>query len=196
MTIDLQVEILEDGQKFFTGQIPESLMWNQVLFEQCWSIRPAERHKVTMFGRDVEVPRDQQAYGKNYSYTGGCNIALPIPSLLRPLLDFARETIFSELNGILVNWYSGSEEYIGPHSDSTVNLVNLSPIVTVSFGETRIFRMTNEVGKEKRTFDYPASHGSVIVLPWETNKAWKHAVPKRARYNGRRISVTMRAFED
>ncbi len=193
---DLLATTLEGGERLFTGRVPDELIWNQTQVEDCWSMRPAERHTVMMFGREVEVPRDQQAYGKSYSYTGCCNKALPIPKLLQPLLYFVRETIFSDLNGILLNWYSGPEEYIGPHSDSTINMVQFSPIVTVSFGETRTFRMSKGKGKEKRVFDYPAKNGSIIVLPWETNRAWKHGVPKRARYDGRRISVTMRAFED
>jgi hypothetical protein len=32
-------------------------------------------------------------------------------------------------------------------------------------------------------------------MPYNTNLAWKHSVPKRACYRGRRISVTLRAFE-
>ena len=37
-------------------------------------------------------------------------------------------------------------------------------------------------------------HGTVFILPYATNLVWKHGVPKSARYTGRRISVTLRAF--
>ena len=71
-----------------------------------------------------------------------------------------------------------------------MDMVADAPIVTISFGETRTFRLTR--GKEKR--DFEAVSGAVFVLPYSTNLAWKHAVPKSVRYRGRRISVTLRAF--
>jgi hypothetical protein len=35
----------------------------------------------------------------------------------------------------------------------------------------------------------------VIVIPGETNRMWTHGVPKRSG-QGRRVSITMRAFRD
>ena len=40
-----------------------------------------------------------------------------------------------------------------------------------------------------------AEDGAAFVLPFATDLAWKHGVPKSARYKGRRVSVTVRAFE-
>jgi hypothetical protein len=42
--------------------------------------------------------------------------------------------------------------------------------------------------------DISLPNGSVIVIPWETNPAWTHSVPASRRFQGRRISVTLRAF--
>jgi len=67
-----------------------------------------------------------------------------------------------------------------------------APIVTISLGEERVFRLTHP--KRKVTSDFIARDGSVFVTPYETNLAWKHAVPRFARYRGRRISITLRAF--
>jgi alkylated DNA repair dioxygenase AlkB len=69
------------------------------------------------------------------------------------------------------------------------------PIVTVSFGETRTFRLTQGKGADARVLDFPAEDGTIFVMPYDTNQAWKHSVPKSARYVGRRISVTFRVFE-
>jgi alkylated DNA repair dioxygenase AlkB len=77
---------------------------------------------------------------------------------------------------------------------STRNMVAGAPIVTVSFGEARKFRLSRDTGDARQVRDFPASHGTVFVLPQETNAVWKHAVPKSARYMGRRISVTIRGF--
>ena len=66
------------------------------------------------------------------------------------------------------------------------------PIVTVSLGEERTFRLSHPKTKEVR--DFPARDGTVFVLPFDTNKVWKHEVPRFARWRGRRISITVRAF--
>ena len=70
-----------------------------------------------------------------------------------------------------------------------------APVVTLSFGEERTFRLSRGTGEAKEVRDFPAPHGTVFVLPQETNVVWKHAVPKSVRYTGRRVSVTIRGFQ-
>lgn len=184
-----------DGCHFLCGRLPDVLVWNDAIFDEVWHLHPADKHKIMIHGHLVETPRWQQAYGANYPYTGRVNFALPVPDVLQPLLDWGQATIFSKLNGLLLNWYEGSDHYIGEHHDSVKNMIRGAPIVTVSFGETRIFRLTKGKKDEKQTKDFPAPHGTVFVMPYETNRIWKHGVPKSTKYIGRRISVTFRAFE-
>src|SRR5262245_42098170 len=61
------------------------------------------------------------------------------------------------------------------------------PIVTISFGETRVFRLNRGSGQAKETRDFVAANGSVFVLPYDTNLAWKQAVPREARYRRWRL---------
>lgn len=185
---------LGDGHAFFAGMLPADLVWTAATFDAVWNLHPAERHWVTIMGKPVQTPRWQQAYGANYQYTGSVNNAQPVPRILRPILEWAQHEIDNRPNGLLLNWYDGQNDYIGPHKDSTRNLVVGAPIITVSFGEERIFRLTTGKGVAKAARDFPAVNGAVFVLPFVTNKVWKHAVPKSARYRGRRISVTLRAF--
>jgi hypothetical protein len=67
-----------------------------------------------------------------------------------------------------------------------------TPIVTISAGETRTFRL--RPFKDKGFTDFEARHGTVFVMPWDTNLAVKHEVPHRASCEDRRISITARAF--
>jgi alkylated DNA repair dioxygenase AlkB len=162
-------------------------------FESLWGLHPDEYHEILMHGRLVKTPRWQQAYGADYHYTGKTNPALPVPPILEPFRDWARRTIHNGLNGILLNWYAGKlGHYIGPHHDSTTNTVRGAPVVTVSLGEERIFRLSHPKSRESR--DFIASNGTVFIMPYDTNLAWKHGVPRFARYKGRRISITLRAF--
>lgn len=182
---------LGDGHVLHFGRLPDALVWSPAEFALAWELHPDVRPTIFLHGRAVAIPRYQQAYGADYHFSGQTSRALAVPEPLQPLLDWTRHAIHPALNGLLLNWYDGPGHYIGPHRDSVKRMVADAPIVTVSFGETRTFRLSK--GSEKR--DFPAENGDVFVLPQATNAAWKHAVPKSARYRGRRISVTVRGFE-
>ena len=190
-----QTHDLGDGRPLLPGNLPVELVWTAATFDRMWALHPAERPTITIHGRPVQIPRWQQAYGADYRFSGQTSEALPVPELLEPLLEWSRNAIHSELNGLLLNWYDGPGHYIGEHHDEVKGLVLGSPIVTISFGETRKFRLARGKTPDRVVRDLLAANGSVIVIPWDTNAAWKHAVPKSSRYTGRRISVTIRAFE-
>jgi len=182
-----------DCHHFFVGRLPEELRPDATRLETLWALHPDDYHVIQMHGRPVKTPRWQQAYGADYHYTGRTNAALPVAADLEPFRDWARRVIDDRLNGLLLNWYDGElGHYIGPHHDSVKDMVRGAPIVTVSFGEERVFRLTHPGWKLTR--DFPAEAGTVFVMPYDTNRVWKHAVPKFARYRGRRISLTLRAF--
>lgn len=182
------------------GQVPRMLEADKVKFNSLWALHPEEYHQITIHGNSVLTPRWQQAYGRDYFFTGQTNYALAIPELLKPYLEWAQSSIDKRLNGLLLNWYDGSlGHYIGRHRDSTKNLLSGCPIVTVSLGEARIFRLRpwgkeKIVGTKAKYCDLNVVDGSVIVLPYNANLHWTHEVPKLARFKGRRISITMRAF--
>ena len=169
-------------------------------FEALWELQPVEPQRIRMSGRMVDIPRRQKAFGHSYQFYGQTSVASPTPELLEPYLQSAQAAVDSRLNGLLLNWYSGElRHYIGPHRDDTRQRFEGSPIVTISLGEQRIFRLTREekldgrrTVMDKREFVVDA--GSVMILPWTTNLAWKHSVPHFARYRGRRVSITLRAF--
>ena len=60
-----------------------------------------------------------------------------------------------------------------------------APIVTMSFGEERVFRNSRGKGLGRETRQFRAKDGTVFVIPRDTNVVWKHSVPKSARYTGR-----------
>ena len=164
------------------------------VFEAWWNLHPDEHPVITMHGREVAIPRWQAAYGQDYRFSGQVSEALPLPDVMRPILEWAREQIDDRLNGVLMNWYDARQgHYIGAHRDSTIGLVPRTPIVTISFGEERVFRMRPHKGKGFE--DVSVGHGDVLVIPWKTNLTHTHEVPYAKRYVARRISMTLRAFQ-
>lgn len=164
-------------------------------FGELWDLHPPTQRQITIHGREVAAPRWDQAYGRNYVYSGQVNVAAPVPDILQPLFSWVQSAINPHLNGVLVNWYDASlGHYIGPHRDSTRNMVENAPIVTVSLGEERVFRMRPVTGRGYR--DFSVAHGSVVMIPYATNQRWKHEIPRFKRFSGKRISITFRAFVD
>jgi len=185
---------LDESHAVHVGVLPERLVPDAEGFERLWSLHPDRFHEVMMHGRVVQTPRWQQAYEVDYVYSGRTNEALDVPELLEPLRDWCRETIEPRLNGILVNWYDAALDHaISRHRDSRRGLNEGAPIVTLSFGQMRVFRMRPWKGTGK--VDIELENGAVLVLPYATNLAWTHEVPRLSRHQGRRVSVTLRAFE-
>lgn len=191
-TLFTSIALDEASRLFVVPSIPE-FNYDERAFAQIWQLHPEEYHYVKMYGKEVPTPRWQQSYGKNYSYSGSKNNARPIPSDFQIFLDWSRENIDPRLNGLLLNWYDGSQgHYIGAHRDDTRDLHPNSPIVTISLGQERIFRMRKY--KHKGYQDIKMGPGAVIVIPWQTNLEWTHEVPHFKKYAGRRVSVTLRAY--
>jgi alkylated DNA repair dioxygenase AlkB len=152
-------------------------------FAPLWNLHPAQSNEILIHGRMVPIPRWQQAFGRDYAFSGTVSEALPVPDMLAPFLVWVRDAADPRLNGLLLNWYEAQRgHYIGAHRDSRHGLVVGSPIVTISIGDERVFRL--RLPKEKGFVDFPATHGSVFVMPWEANLHLKHEVPRTARAEG------------
>ena len=132
-------------------QLPLELSGEQC-FKQLWEIHPEEHGKVTIFGKELDVPRWQKSYGRDYRFSGNTSRADPVPDVLQPYLDWVHslgyeESRYGEFNQILVNWYADGSHYIGSHSDDERQLVPDSPIVTITLclpGTPRKFRIRNK----------------------------------------------------
>lgn len=185
---------LDAEHHVLVGHLPPTLIPDADGFEALWRLHPADRHMVFVHGRPVELPRWQQAYGVDYRFSGQLSEAAPVPPLLDPYLDWARAALDPRHNSLLLNWYDAAERhYIGKHRDSDIDRVPGTDIVTVSLGEQRVMRLRPYRAAGK--VDIPVPDGAVVIIPWATNRAWTHEVPHFARYRGRRISITLRAFD-
>lgn len=193
MKVTLDQIALPGGHVVLVGHLPQHLGLKSEDFEALWGLHPEEFRSIRMHGRWVDLPRWQQAYGRDYQFSGQTSTAMALPSLLQPYVSLAQTCIDDKLNGVLVNWYDGGlGHYIGPHRDKTKQLVPGSPIVGFSLGEQRKMRFRPVGGEGYVDVEQPSA--GVLVIPWETNRAWKHEVPKSRKAVGRRVSLTVRAF--
>jgi len=183
--------VLKNDARVHVGQLPDWLLPDDEAFERLWCMHPAEQPRI-FFGDEVRTsPRWDQAYGHDYAYSGKVSRAVPVSDVLEPYLSWVREAVDPRLNGLLVNWYDAAYEHrIAPHKDSPTNRVAGCPIVTISLGADRVFLLHTK----RKPEGVPLTHGTVVVLPDETNAKCSHSVPHRPEDVGRRISVTIRGF--
>ena len=160
--------------------------------QSLWSMRPARPHQIKFFGKLIDTPRLQQAYGKDYKFSGTVSRGLPIPQFLRPLMSYLNKRLGVHTNMLLVNWYRDGEDYIGMHSDDEKQVKPGTPVITVSFGVTRDFVLKNKTTKERIVM--PVENNSVLVMKPGCQQTHTHGVPKRKRVKDYRISVTLREF--
>lgn len=137
-----ECRVIDESHQIYIGNLPSNLILGQDEFEMLWKEHSFEFYQIHIHGRTVATPRWQQAYGRDYHYTGRSNTAHPLLPVLQPLVAWCQLHIDEQFNGVLLNWYDAAQgHYIGKHRDSTKNMAYGCPIVTISFGRGRTFRM-------------------------------------------------------
>ena len=157
-----------------------------------------EQSQVVMMGKKINIPRKQVAYGDDgvsYNFTGtnvkakSWNTTTKLSKCLKQIRDKVSKRFNCEFNFVLINKYADGNSYIGPHYDDERDLVKDSPIVGVSFGESRLLNLTQQNNKKEKNL--LVSHGSAFAICYPTNKFWKHSIPKSNTCLPR-ISLTFR----
>ena len=160
-----------------------------------------DHHEIMMYGKLTPVPRFQQAYERDYKFSGTVSEVLPLPDEFRPYMTWANSLGYEgKFNGFLINWYETGENYIGSHADSKTGLVPDSPIITITLalpGELRNFRIRD---LEKQIVkNVPTPNGVVLVMGGKFQSEFKHEIVKLsgkpAEKVGSRISITIRQFK-
>ncbi|RUS17767.1 hypothetical protein BC937DRAFT_89510 [Endogone sp. FLAS-F59071] len=181
---------LDDKCWYILDTLPDEIVPN---FEELWMMHPKQLGKIKIRGRLISTPRYVQSYGKGYFFSGVHHKGEPIPDIIVPLLSWGRATFRRHFNEVLINWYENGSHYIGRHSDDEPNLVPGSAIVSMSFGETRTFRIRAKGSTFKR--DINLKNGSVIVMGGEMQIHYTHEVPKVCTPVGRRVNITLREMK-
>lgn len=97
-----------------------------------------------------------------------------------------------EFNSLLLNLYRNGNDGVSWHSDKEHNSGPNPIIASVTFGETRMFRLRHKFRKEIPQVEIPLHHGSFLLMAGTTNSFWQHQVPKTAKNVLPRINLTFR----
>ncbi|WP_035652029.1 alpha-ketoglutarate-dependent dioxygenase AlkB [Flavobacterium sp. ASV13] len=97
-----------------------------------------------------------------------------------------------DFNSLLLNLYRDGNDSVAWHSDKEHNTGPNPVIASVTFGETRMFRLRHKFRKDIDQVEIPLHHGSFLLMAGTTNSFWQHQVPKTARNVLPRINLTFR----
>ena len=157
--------------------------------------------KVQVFGKWHNVPRKQASYGDvglKYAFSGTTVSARPWTPFLSKLRDMLEAVTGSTFNFVLVNRYKDGNDHMGEHKDDEKELVQKSPIASLSFGEPRdfVFRHQGARGSKALKKIEPVrlqlQSGSILMMNFPTNSFWYHSLPVRKKSLGPRINLTFR----
>jgi len=166
-----------------------------VLLRDC-----AWERRTTTFGHPV--PRDEAYYGDagtSYTYSRRNYTPLPwTPQLLELKMRVEQATpqsAYANLglarvgyNAVLCNLYRDGNDSVGLHADAEPEM---GPVIaSLSLGADRRFRLKRKDGSV--TFSQALPGGSLLIMAGETQKNFKHEVPKEPRVREPRINLTFR----
>ena len=98
-------------------------------------------------------------------------------------------------NSVLANLYRDGRDGMGWHSDDEPELGGQPVIASLSLGATRRFVLKHRHDPERKlAIELPA--GSLLVMAGDTQRNYRHALPKTARPIGARINLTFRRILD
>lgn len=98
-------------------------------------------------------------------------------------------------NAVLLNLYRSGKDSVAWHSDHTDKSGPNPVIASVSFGETRMFRLRHKFRKDIPMVEIPLHHGSFLLMAGTTNTFWQHQVPKTTKEILPRINLTFRQIK-
>ena len=159
---------------------------------------PWTRHRLRIFGRELDAPRLSCWIGDPdaaYRYSGTRFEPQPWPAALLPVRDAVSAAAGVDFNSVLANLYRDGRDAMGWHSDDEPELGPQPVIASLSLGATRRFvlkaRQPDADGqRERRAIELP--HGSLLLMRGDTQARFRHALPRTARPVGPRINLTFR----
>lgn len=153
-----------------------------------------ERHRLRLFGREVDAPRLSCWIGDRdatYSYSRTRFVPHPWPDALLLIRRRLRADCDADFNGVLANLYRDGNDSMGWHADDEPELGARPLIASLSLGAPRRFVIRHRDDPARR-LAVELAHGSLLLMAGDTQLHYRHALPKTARMVGPRINLTFR----
>jgi alkylated DNA repair dioxygenase AlkB len=158
-------------------------------YNRLLSATPWREYQMPMYDKVVTAPRMIAWYG--HAEEAGQS-ALPWTPELLELKESVEQETGLQFNAVLLNLYRNGNDSVAWHSDKE-HLIGQNPnIASVTFGQTRPFRLRHKFDKSVSQVEIPLHHGSLLLMHGTTNTHWEHHIPKSAKKMLSRINLTFR----
>src|SRR6201991_255202 len=195
MNLFEDVALFDEGKKRFVDfQLPDTelKLWEQFFtkaqsdsyFRQLKETTPWQQRMRKMYDKMVLDPRLTAYYGGPNGLEWTANL-LAIKARVEAECGVA-------FNRVLLNYYRDGNDSVSWHSDTLPADGKHHQIASVTFGETRVFKIRHKSRKDVAQLDIPLTHGSFLLMGETVQDHYEHHVPKTARKVGGRINLTFR----
>jgi alkylated DNA repair dioxygenase AlkB len=179
---DAQILLIDN---FFSREQSDHC-YNALLSHTTW-----KEYEMEIYDKTVKAPR-MIAWYEDKDNPG----ADPAGPKWTPELTAIRAKVEAEthlhFNSVLLNLYRDGNDGVAWHSDREHKIGKDPIIASVTFGETRMFRLRHKFKKDLPQVEIPLYHGSFLLMAGTTNSFWQHNVPKTAKDLRPRINLTFR----
>jgi alkylated DNA repair dioxygenase AlkB len=155
---------------------------------------PWERHRIRLFGREVDSPRLScwiGDTGTEYTYSRMRFEPRAWTPSLAAIRDALATRFSLRFNSVLANLYRNGQDSMGWHSDDEPELGREPVIASLSLGAPRKFRFRSRETR-KVAGSIELAHGSLLVMAGATQRLYQHDLPRNARLDDARINLTFR----
>jgi alkylated DNA repair dioxygenase AlkB len=170
---------------FFTKEESDHY-YNLLLTETAW-----REYKMPMYDKIVTAPR-MISWHEDKDNVGADPATPELTTDLKVIRSRVEAEVNLKFNAVLLNLYRTGNDSVAWHSDKTNKSGNDPVIASVTFGETRMFRLRHKTNKNIHQVEIPLHHGSFLLIAGTTNSFWEHQVPKTAKPVLPRINLTFR----
>lgn len=167
------------------------------LWEQFYHKQQSDCYYRALLQATPWVQRTRKMYDKMVldprltAYYGGPN-GYDWTNLLLEIKQEVEATCNITFNRVLLNYYRDGNDSVAWHSDTLPADGKHHAIASVTFGETRHFKVRHKHDKAVPQLDIPLTHGSLLLMGETMQDHYEHHVPKTAKHVGGRINLTFR----
>lgn len=164
-------------------ELEENLTWQQ--------------YNIKLFGKEIPQPRLTALYSTQeipYKYSGLELIPNKFPRLLQEIHDKLKNKIEHSFSHCLANLYRNEIDSMGWHADDEKVLGDQPVIASLSLGADRKFEFKHKKDPRMK-LSLQLENGSLLLMQGETQKYWKHQLPKLRKPLESRINLTFRNIE-